>query len=379
MDYSQAFLKRRRFLTVLPFIVLPFAAVVFWLLGGGSGSAPVANAKTGLNTQLPDANLKGTSALDKLSFYAMAERDSIKKEEQKRMDPNYQPTETFSDLVKVKAETYPGSLYKNLQIKRAADPGEGKGSKPVQDDPEMVRLQEMIQSVNHRKPDPEMEQLNSALDKLMELQHPSPVKKEEASDGGSKRYKVTAGSQSSDESYFGKGSVSTSGGFLSDNSEKMDTTISHVIMAAVHGEQTFVSGSVVKMRLLQDVFVGGEKIPQGSFVFGVSTLENERLMVNISSIQFHRNLFPVALSVYDMDGIKGIHIPGSIDRSVIKQSADQGIQAAGVLSLDPSLKAQAASAGINAAKSFLSQKVRLVRVTVKAGYKVLLKDENEKK
>ena len=48
-----------------------------------------------------------------------------------------------------------------------------------------------------------------------------------------------------------------------------------------------------------------------------------------------------------------------------------------VTSLDPSLKAQAASAGLSAVKTLLSKKARLVKVTVAAGYKVLLKDKNE--
>jgi len=44
--------------------------------------------------------------------------------------------------------------------------------------------------------------------------------------------------------------------------------------------------------------------------------------------------------------------------------------------MDPSLKAQAAAAGINATKNLLSKKARLVKVMVKAGYRVLLKDQN---
>ncbi len=45
-------------------------------------------------------------------------------------------------------------------------------------------------------------------------------------------------------------------------------------------------------------------------------------------------------------------------------------------SADPSLKAQAATAGINTVKSLMSRKVKQVKVLVKAGYKVLLRDKN---
>ena len=134
----------------------------------------------------------------------------------------------------------------------------------------------------------------------------------------------------------------------------------------------------LKLRLLQEVFVNGQLIPQGSFVFGYATFEKERLKVNIGSIQFQNHLYPVALTVFDMDGLEGINIPGSSGREVVKQSADQGIQSVGGLSFDPSLKAQAAAAGLNVAKNLFSKKVKQVRVTVKAGYMDLLKDENDK-
>jgi len=44
--------------------------------------------------------------------------------------------------------------------------------------------------------------------------------------------------------------------------------------------------------------------------------------------------------------------------------------------MNQSLKAQATNAGIQAAKGLFSKKIKLVRVTVKAGYKILLKDDN---
>jgi len=40
------------------------------------------------------------------------------------------------------------------------------------------------------------------------------------------------------------------------------------------------------------------------------------------------------------------------------------------------LKAQAAAAGINTVKNLMSRKVKQVKVMVKEGYKVLLKDKN---
>jgi hypothetical protein len=54
------------------------------------------------------------------------------------------------------------------------------------------------------------------------------------------------------------------------------------------------------------------------------------------------------------------------------------MQTLGVASLDDSWGSQAAGAGIEAAKSLLSKKVKLIKVVVKAGYQVLLRDEKQK-
>jgi hypothetical protein len=79
-----------------------------------------------------------------------------------------------------------------------------------------------------------------------------------------------------------------------------------------------------------------------------------------------------------MDGLTGIYIPGAINRDVAKASADRSMQTLGVANLDDSWGAQAAGVGIEAAKSLLSKKVKLIKVAVKAGYQVLLRDEKQK-
>ena len=57
----------------------------------------------------------------------------------------------------------------------------------------------------------------------------------------------------------------------------------------------------------------------------------------------------------------------------------RSVQTMGVTSLDDSWGAQAAEMGIEAAKNLLSKKVKLIKVTVKAGYQVLIRDEKQKR
>ncbi|MDQ2753285.1 MAG: conjugative transposon protein TraM [Bacteroidota bacterium] len=132
----------------------------------------------------------------------------------------------------------------------------------------------------------------------------------------------------------------------------------------------------MQVRLSQDIDVNGTSIENGSYVFGTASLSDERLQIKITSIQWKNNVYPVSLEVYDMDGLRGVYIPGSIGRETAKQSADRAISGMGLTSLDPSLGAQTASAGIEAVKSLIGKKIKLVRVTIPAGYHILLKDSH---
>ncbi len=381
MNHSQQFLKRRKFLVLLPLIVMPFVTLVFWLLGGGAGvAAEAAPVARGLNTQLPDTKA-GTSMVDKMSFYAMADKDSLKRSEQERMDPNY------TAVVVEKTSLGSGKLNTSIglskpdhteeEINRKLKELRSRLDEPLIRKPAMpvVEMEERVQPVFAPGVDPDMQEINNTLEKLLDVQHPERVKERLVEKKGVV-YAVSVNSEGNDGGdFFGKAdSVRTS--FYS--SATVGVGAPGVITAVIHGAQVLQSGFVVKMRLLKDVFVNGSKIPLGSFVYGTAEIVQERLKVFVTSIQYDKNLFPVSLTVYDMNGLEGIYIPGSAAREVVKQEGDQSVQSLGIVNMDPSLKAQAAAAGIGAAKRLLSKKVKQVRVTVKSNYMVLLKDAKDK-
>lgn len=239
--------------------------------------------------------------------------------------------------------------------------------------------------------DPEMMELNQLLDKVMDIQHPERVADRLQKQSQENKEHVFAVNHSPGEdpvtllnnenpsdSLIGS-AVQTlpfqQNGFFSLDQDVTAST-QNAILAVIHEDQQLVTGSTVKLRLTSDIYIGGILVPKDSFVFGSASLDGERLMVEIVSIRHQNSLLPVKLSVYDLDGIAGIHIPDAISRKVAKQSLAQDIQGLSMGSLDPSLGAQAASAGIQAAKTFLGRKTRLVQVSVKAGYQVLLRDGN---
>lgn len=145
-------------------------------------------------------------------------------------------------------------------------------------------------------------------------------------------------------------------------------------MAVVHSTQTIVSGAIVKLRLLQDIYIRGQRIPANSFIYGPATITGERITVQLTNVAYAEKIFPIALKVYDAaDGLEGIYVPGMITRDIVKENMSQGVSGLTLGTLDPSLGAQAASAGIETARNLLSRKIRLVKATLKEGHLVILR------
>ncbi|MBT2591404.1 conjugative transposon protein TraM [Pedobacter sp. ISL-68] len=418
---TQKMIRQRRFMLVLPLLALPFMTLIFWSLGGGKmEKAEAQSAKqTGFNIKLPDANLKDEKPMDKMNYYDQAKLDSLKFQELVKNDPHYRNMD-LSDSAGISNGTFSGSsarkgLNTSLYSGGSNDPNAekiysklaeldremknpahintetatytsinpiGKGRVPVNSG-DVSRLEQMMQAMSQSDgQDPEMQQLNGMLEKILDIQHPDLVQEKLRKNSESKRGQVFAVSGKGKEDRISllqtNTETSTANGFYSLDDNSVTNESQNAIQAVIHETQTIVNGSTIKLRLINDVFINGVHIPKDNFLFGTASLNGERLGVKINSVRYNNSLFPVELSVYDMDGLDGIYIPGAITRDVAKQSADRSMQTIGMTSLDPSWGAQAAGAGIEAAKTLFSKKVKLVKVTVKAGYQVLLRDEKQK-
>ena len=248
--------------------------------------------------------------------------------------------------------------------------------------PDIGRLEKLMQAVKAADTsggDPQMDKLNGMLDKILKIQHPAadlPSQKDTAGVGGpaSVVLPVTRAAAAT-----GDASTTDAGGFYAiDDPDPADSVAQNTLSAVVPEDQTLVAGATITLRLTQDASINGMVFPKDNLLYGQVSITGDRMMVLVSSIRYKEGIYPVSLQVFDMDGLAGIHIPGAITRDVAKESADQGVSSLGLTALDPSLGAQAASAGIAAAKTLASRKIRLVRVSVKAGYEVLLKNTKSK-
>ena len=160
-------------------------------------------------------------------------------------------------------------------------------------------------------------------------------------------------------------------------------TEKNTISAFVHTRQTVTDGQTVRFRLLEPMLVSGKEIPRNTSVVGVAKIQGERLNVLISSLEYHGNIIPVELAVYDTDGQAGIFIPGSMERSAAKEIvAGMGTSAGSSMNFSTDAGAQlAADLGkglIQGTSQYFSKKMRTVKVHLKAGYKVLLYQPDNK-
>jgi conjugative transposon TraM protein len=398
---------QRKMLWVLPILAVPFLTILFWSMGGGKSSiSDKPTQDKGFNSSIPETSVP-ENGFNKLNYYERADADSSRRENLKSKDPFFMTGATLdverSDLEMKGEDKLLNSSFRNPQEQKVMErlkalqqavshPEPVRESKfkirdtetSYEKEGEMKRLETLAASMNTApQEDPEMQQINGMLENILDIQHPQRVQERIKKEQRLKEGNTFIVSKPEEDNVIGNLSedpMQTSQGsnanaFYSLENISTSGEEKNAIAASIAESQTCVNGSVVKLRLSQEIVLNGSRIPKNTFIYGMASLKGERLTVEINSIRFQNSVFPVELLLYDMDGIEGIHIPGTINRDVAKASAERSIQPLGITSLDDSWGSQAAGAGIEAAKSLLSKKVKLVKVMVKSGYQVLLKDK----
>lgn len=412
--------NQKRLLVMLPVLVMPFLSLAFWALGGGSGTEgnPERSDANNLISKLPDAYFdeKDKSLWDKLSLYRKAEQDSLKQKAAEKNDPYFRlktldtNTDTFPQQVKnvnpslgEKQDDRDNTTHRiNQKLDDLSRIVENSGQRPAKSDNniratqapsgndyEIKRLEAIMSSLQENATiDPEMEQIDGVLDKILDIQHPERVKQRyRAQDESNDRFTFQARPYSNDLAVsdlavtlpsIALDSIRDATDFLALNGffgidDPGDTPhTANSFKAAIYEDQKITSGSIVKLVTLESITIGTENIPQGKLIFGVASINDQRLQIVIRTITNHNSVLPVDLTVYDLDGLEGIYAPGAVERDAAKQSTNQALQELDILSLNPSIGAQAANAGIQTTKSILGRKTKAISVTVKSGHQVLL-------
>lgn len=358
---SPAFLKRRKFLMVLPLLVLPFMTMAFWALGGGSGTQVAeVSAVKGLNLALPDAEFRNEKTMDKMGLYGQAQRtlkdsaDLIKQNLINGEDAGLAGNGSGFGTDPSELAIQDKLAQINAQVNaKPVSPAYGSGAMGVRPatDPAMsadvAKLEALMKNMQASSSgeDPEMRQLNSMMDKIMAIQNPDLVRQQHVN-----------------------------------SSAALPDTLFRAIPAEIAGTVKAVEGSVIELRLLDTIVINGQRIPKGHSVFGTANFSNQRIALEIKNIRLGNQIIPVSLTVFDKrDGMVGLNAPEALFTNAVNGGADDAIRSMQLFSMDQSIGTQVAGAGLDAAKGLFSKKVKRVKQKLSAGYPVLLRDNSRKK
>ena len=99
-----------------------------------------------------------------------------------------------------------------------------------------------------------------------------------------------------------------------------------LIKAIIDEDIKAVDGSRVRLRLLDDVEIGEQVVPKGSYLYAtMSGFGDQRVKGNVKSLMVVDELVKVNLSIYDTDGLEGLYVPSSTFRETSKDIASSAL------------------------------------------------------
>ena len=147
------------------------------------------------------------------------------------------------------------------------------------------------------------------------------------------------------------------------------------VRACVAATQVIRAGSTV--QLLEAVRIDGVVIPRNTPLYGLATISGMRLQVVVSSVEYGGRIFAVEASAYDLDGQPGLNVPNSRERTALKDALASVGQTAGTSvnvtrSAGQQVLSELARGGLQASSQYVAEKLREVKITLKANHRLLL-------
>ncbi len=154
----------------------------------------------------------------------------------------------------------------------------------------------------------------------------------------------------------------------------------NTIKACVHRTMEITQGESVPIRLLEPIQVATMIVPAQTVLIAIPKLEGNRLLLTITSIQYQGALVSVELNAYDLQGQKGLFVPGSIEHNAVKEVlASLGNASGKAFSLNNSASEQLLTdigkGALQGTSNYLKKKIKRTKIKVKAGHSVLLLSE----
>ena len=392
--------RTRKMAVFVPIAAVPFMAVMFWVFGGGSAQASAAAAPPpGLNLELPKAG-NSTITSSKIAAYA-SPVDTLRNRGLVIGHIDTVKTDGLAFGVggpasssTAKADEALAAAKNQLVAAQRQQSGQGMGGGSAAggngnstnglSSQQLFLLQQQQRENEARRTQEQLARVNQQAQLAMSNVSASggsvntrPVAVAVAAKKAAPETKASVVDNNAVVSHLGHEKSGKSASFQGLDSDGGGETDSNTLPAVIHESQEVTSGSLVKMRLTEPAVVNGHQLAANTFIYGKASLTGERLEISIETLKSGSNIFPVELKVYDVDGMEGLHIPGTMTRDAMKQAGSEGLGAADMLTMSSNPATAAAGVAIGAVKSLGQKKVRLIKVRLKAGYNIMLKVDKD--
>lgn len=368
------YLKRNKALFFLPLALIPFVVLIFYVLGGGTEVEKESEQRTetaieGANYNLPQAD-KSIEIYDKMEAYqkddqqlaeapevdvtdttqneAISPQDTIARDNT-LLDRNADQEQILAHIQKrekqlkkelnpeteaVKPTTSAGSKNKTPLIKKTVKQPEAN----VQQQATQTGIKELDQIVDQNI---RLNRQNDSLRSSLQQEH----------------YRLDLVEASQNKAFTLEKKQSS--GFNREENEEHPK-----IKAEIYETATVLSGNRVKLRLLEDTRLNGQKIGRNTFVYGICKIKNERLLIEITQMPVQENFVPVKLTICDLDGMEGLYVPDNAARKVY-QEVGASTNTSSLLGVTNNPLTYTGIRAADRAAQTMIKRIRLKKVTVK--------------
>lgn len=152
------------------------------------------------------------------------------------------------------------------------------------------------------------------------------------------------------------------------------------IKAVIDEDKKGYLGSRIRFRILEDISIGREYIKKGNFLYAqISGFEQQRVLLNIVSVLSNGKILPINLTVYDTDGMKGLYVPQSQFREMMRELGTNSIQGTQLESGEEGFFTSLASKVFSSTSKTISTIIRQNKAKLKYNTQLYLINEKDLK
>lgn len=138
------------------------------------------------------------------------------------------------------------------------------------------------------------------------------------------------------------------------------------------------AGSRIRIRLLEDVYVGNAKISKGTPLYAlISGFSLQRVNLNIVSVMHQNEILPISLNIYDVDGMEGLYVPSSAFREMTRSMGENIVQGQNLSSGSADFFTTTLSSVYQSTSKTISDVIRKNKAKIKYNSFVYLIDNKE--